>query len=264
MESQVTVLIPFYNAGRYLKEAVESVFMQTYTDWELILIDDCSTDLYWPGIKTYMDDKRVKLFRHISNKGQSKSLNTGLQHVRTPFVIQLDADDLFYPYTLETMVKEAQTVSEKVGAISGNAFIFYETKKGEIERSEIRNGRSYDEKYEFLLTNRTLMPRFYRTSALRKINGWPTDDPYKGRYREDMRILYRLIEHYDFHWIDELLYKHRRHRTNHTRQVKKYSELVDWSVRDALKRWGDHYSPVFITINEGWKRISHLEPKKVP
>ncbi|MFD0710676.1 glycosyltransferase family 2 protein [Paenibacillus sp. GCM10027626] len=262
MKSQVTVLIPFYNAGRYLKEAIESVFMQTYTNWELILIDDYSTDQYWPVIKRYLDDNRVTLLRHTTNMGQSKSLNTGLKYVKTPFVIQLDADDLFYPYTLEVMVKEALLQPKNIGALSGNAFIFNQNKAGEIVRTEIRKGRSYDEKYDFLLTNRTLMPRFYRTSALQKINGWPTDDPYGGRYREDMRILYRLIEHYDFHWIDELLYQHRRHQTNHTRQVKKYSELVEWSVRDALKRWGDHYSPVFITISDGWKRVSHLEPKK--
>jgi glycosyltransferase involved in cell wall biosynthesis len=261
LKAQVTVLIPFYNPGRYLREAVKSVLTQTYINWKLILIDDCSTDGYLSEIKNFLGDKRIKLLRHTSNQGQSKSLNTGLNDVNTPFVVQLDADDLFFPYTLDVMVKEAQHQPKKMGVLSGNALIFHENNKGKIDRENIRSGRAYDDTYDFLFSNRTLMPRFYRTSALRKINGWPTDDPYGGRYREDMRTLYRLIEHYDFYWIDKVLYKHRRHKSNQTLQVDIYSELIEWSVRDALKRWGDHFSPVFTTTSEGWKRLSRLEPK---
>ncbi|QIZ10666.1 glycosyltransferase family 2 protein [Priestia megaterium] len=92
-KSEVTVLIPFYNPGAYIREALASVFAQSYQDWQLILIDDASTDHTAEMIADYLKDPRVKMVSHLVNQGQSKSLNTGLKLVETPFVIQLDADD---------------------------------------------------------------------------------------------------------------------------------------------------------------------------
>jgi glycosyltransferase involved in cell wall biosynthesis len=61
MSSKVTVLIPFYNPGRYLVDAIESVFSQTYKNWKLILINDASTDDSLSLIKKYLSDDRVKI-----------------------------------------------------------------------------------------------------------------------------------------------------------------------------------------------------------
>lgn len=263
MKSEVTVLIPFYNpVKKYLYEALDSVFEQSYKNWKMILIDDGSTENDLTGLENCLKDDRVKLIRNAGNLGQSKSLNAGLQMVDTPFVIQLDSDDLFYPDTLKVLVKEARKQPEKVGLICGNTLIFFEDKKGNIKRTKIRKGRSFTDKYDFLLVNKSLMPRFYRTSALKKMNGWPTDDPYEGRYREDMLIMYRLIEYYHFHWIDRNLYKHRRHRTNQTREIDIYAEITKWSIRHTLKRWGNQYQPVFTTNRSGWVIISRLKARK--
>lgn len=262
LKSEVTVLIPFYNPGRYLCEAVESVFNQTYEKWKLILIDDGSTEDYLPKIRKYLKDERVKLLRNSGNLGQSKSLNAGLQIVETPFVIQLDSDDLFYPHTLKVMVRAARKQPEKVGLLCGNMLIFYEDSKGKISRTNIRKGRSFTDRYDFLRVNRSLMPRFYRTSALKQINGWPTDDPYEGRYREDMLTMYRLIEDYHFHWIDKELYKHRRHKSNQTHQIKIYAKITKWSIRNTLKRWGNKFKPVFGKTKDGWITLSDLKARK--
>ena len=116
---------------------------------------------------------------------------------------------------------------------------------GEVLQTKIRKGGSFEDPFEFLLANTTLCPRLYRTSALQSIGGWPTDDPYEGRYREDMRTLYRLIEKYKFHWIDKELYIVRLHENNHTKQLDKYLEIMEWSVNNALLRLGDKYEPVF-------------------
>lgn len=261
LDSQVTIMIPFYNPGRYLSEALDSVFEQTYEKWKLILIDDCSTEDYLPSIKKYLNDERVKLLHNHENLGQSKSLNLGLKSVETPYVVQLDHDDMFYPDTLKVMVKAAEKLPIKVGLLCGNMFIFFEDRNGNIKRTKIRKGRSFTDRYDFLLAKMSLAPRFYRTSALKKINGWPTNDPYGGRYREDMILMYSLIEHYHFHWIDKELYKHRQHQTNMTRKVKLLSEIREWSIRKALKRWGDEYKPVFKT-KDGQIKLSHLVPKK--
>ncbi len=262
MNNQITVLVPFYNPGTYLAQAVESVFKQSHKDWLLILIDDASTEDYLPRLQHYLTDPRVTLVRHLQNMGQSITLNTGLSYTKTRFAVQLDSDDLFFPYTLEYMVRESVQQPENVALICGNMQIFFEDADGRITSKKIRTGASFSGRYQFLLANTTLCPRFYRVSALQKIGGWPLDDPYCGRYREDMRILYRLIEHYRFHWIDKVLYKVRIHKSNHTHQVKLYTEMMEWSVRDALRRWGNYYEPTFETVEGGWKRILGLKPRK--
>lgn len=75
MKSEVTVLIPFFNSKRYLRESILSVLKQTYQKWKLILIDDCSTDNYFLGIKDLLKDPRIKLIQLNTNLGQSRALN---------------------------------------------------------------------------------------------------------------------------------------------------------------------------------------------
>ncbi|MCR8636075.1 glycosyltransferase family 2 protein [Paenibacillus radicis (ex Xue et al. 2023)] len=262
MKSKVTVLIPFYNSGPYLVEAIKSVFQQTYEDWQLILIDDASTEEYLSSIQKYLKDDRVRLIRHLWNLGQSMSLNKGLAYTKTPYLLQLDSDDLLVPEALEVLLNEARDQPEQVGLICSNLLVFYEDEQGEITKTITKRGAAFDDRYSFLMANTSLCPRFYKVSALHDIGGWPVDDPYEGRYREDMLTLYRLIEDYHFHWVDKTLYKHRIHQNNHTRQVDTYTEVMEWSVRNALQRWGDLYEPAFEKTEGGWKRISFLELKK--
>lgn len=259
---KVTVLIPFFNSKKYLSLAIQSVFDQTYEKWKLILIDDASTDDYLPSIKKFLKDKRVVLIKNVNNQGQSKSLNKGFKIVDTPYVVQLDSDDLFFPNTLEVLMKEAKKQKSKIGLICGNMKINIENQEGEILRSKIRKGGSFEDPYKFILANKSLCPRLYRTSALRSIGGWPTDDPYEGRFREDMRTMYRLIEKYKFHWIDKELYIVRLHNNNHTKQLDKYNEMMKWSVENALQRLGDKYEPVYVEVEDGWQVVSSLKPKK--
>lgn len=260
MNPKVTVLIPAYNAGAYLEEALASVFAQTYPNWRVILVDDASTDNSLLSVKEYLADPRVTLVQNFVNRGQSRSLNRGLELVETLYTVLLDADDWFYPYTLEVLARKAEELPEHVAVVSGNLNMVFEDEKGNITGNVIWKNRSYDDPYDFLLSNNSLWPRFYRTSALRYINGWPTDDPFEGRYMED-RILLYLIEHYSFHWIDMLLYKHRRHGRNLTNQLKNYNKVIEWAVRDALKRWGDEYKPVFSAHDLNLKKVIKLLPK---
>lgn len=281
MGSKVTVLIPFYNPGSYILEALDSVFLQTYKDWQIILIDDASTDNTVTIIEDYLKDPRVRLVRHSQNMGQSKSMNTGLKQVETPFLIQLDADDWFYPHTLEILIKETETNPEEIAVFSGNINLLFEFSKNEAIRKRNRNiqllkkqerlrtkaqtivkGRSFQNRYDFLMANCSVWPRFYLTSALQSVGGWPVDDPYEGRYAEDLSVLLRLIENYRFHWVDEVLMNHRRHNYNQSNMEKIYGEVIEWRVRDTLKRWGDDFEPIFKTTRKGWKIVTQLKAKK--
>jgi glycosyltransferase involved in cell wall biosynthesis len=89
----VTVLMPVYNGMPYLEAAITSIFEQTFDDFELLAIDDGSTD----GSYEYLaglSDSRIRLVRHARNMGLVATLNEGLDLVRGEFVARMDSDDL--------------------------------------------------------------------------------------------------------------------------------------------------------------------------
>ncbi|MCF6136878.1 glycosyltransferase family 2 protein [Pseudalkalibacillus berkeleyi] len=263
MKALVTVLTPFYNPGkRFLKEALDSVFSQTFTRWKLILVDDASTDDSIMGIRDYLDDPRVSLIKNRENLGQSKSQNIGLDEIDTPYIVKLDSDDWFFPHTIEVLLKEMESASEDVALIWGNKTDVYEDRDGNTCLTVPRyGGASYEDKYEFILSNDVPFPRFYRTAALKSVGGWPTDDPWEGRVMEDRRIDIRLIENYKIHWIDEMLYNYRQHPFNATKKLDLYNEVFEWHIYDTLVRWGNEYRPKF-KYRCGWKQLAELIPNK--
>ncbi|HDX9579582.1 TPA: glycosyltransferase family 2 protein [Bacillus pseudomycoides] len=258
MKSDVTVLIPSYNPGNYLRQAVDSVFKQSYKNWKLIIVDDASTDNSLSTIKNCLKDSRVRLIRNPINVGQSKTQNVGLQYVDTPFILMLDSDDWLFPHTLQILVNESKQMSDDVALICGKKRVIYEDTDGKIINESIwEYGRDFDDKYEFILANYVPYPRFYRTAALKYVGGWPTDDPYEGRYLEDQRMDHRLIEHFKIHWINYLLYNYRRHSNNMSSKLSLMNEMKEWLVLDSLKRWGDYYQPVF-EYEDGWLYVKEL------
>jgi glycosyltransferase involved in cell wall biosynthesis len=100
----VSVLIPVYNGAKYVAQAIESVVWQTLMDWELILIDDGSTDDTLAILESYAgQDKRIRLFPQ-EHRGLVAALNHGLALVRGRYLARLDADDLCLPERLEAQV----------------------------------------------------------------------------------------------------------------------------------------------------------------
>lgn len=98
MTPSVTVLLAVRNGGAYLREAVESVLDQTNGDFELLLVDDASTD---DAIDALPRDPRIRVLRNETNLGQIPSLNRGLREARAPLVARLDHDDVCLPNRLE-------------------------------------------------------------------------------------------------------------------------------------------------------------------
>jgi glycosyltransferase involved in cell wall biosynthesis len=96
---QVSVIIPCYNHGRYLPEALASVVAQTFDDWELIIVDDGSTDdsaAVAEQLIARNADRRMRLLRQ-ANQGLSASRNNGIRHARGTYILPLDADDQIEP-----------------------------------------------------------------------------------------------------------------------------------------------------------------------
>ncbi|MDB5009551.1 MAG: hypothetical protein JWQ06_340 [Mucilaginibacter sp.] len=91
--------MPVYNAGKYIHEAIASVLKQSFGDFELLIINDGSTDNTVKIIKSFKDPRIVLL--HQENKGIASALNNGLKHSRAPYIARFDADDVCYPDRLK-------------------------------------------------------------------------------------------------------------------------------------------------------------------
>lgn len=100
----ISVIIPMYNVEKYLNDCILSVLNQSYQNFEIICIDDCSSDSSVDIIRRYMKfDERIKLFQNETNKGQGFSRNVGLSHAEGDYVFFLDADDWIDLNTFEIL-----------------------------------------------------------------------------------------------------------------------------------------------------------------
>jgi glycosyltransferase involved in cell wall biosynthesis len=95
-----SIVIPYYNPGPYFELAIKSVFAQTVSDWELLLIDDGSRDGS-QAVAASIRDKRVKAFADGANRGLSSRLNEGARLASGEFLFRMDADDMMHPERLE-------------------------------------------------------------------------------------------------------------------------------------------------------------------
>lgn len=102
----VSILMPVYNAHEYLVGALDSMLSQTYTNWELIAIDDCSTDDSFLTLAQYEKiDPRIKAYKNIVNMGVGRTLDKAVKMAKGEFIARMDADDLSYPDRLQKQVK---------------------------------------------------------------------------------------------------------------------------------------------------------------
>lgn len=100
---KVTVLLPVYNGERYLREAIDSVISQTFSDFELLIIDDGSTDSSLQIINSYTDS-RIRLLRNDKRLKLSGALNRGMDNASGEYIARMDADDICLPQRLATQV----------------------------------------------------------------------------------------------------------------------------------------------------------------
>ncbi|WP_291113556.1 glycosyltransferase family 2 protein [Flavobacterium sp. UBA6135] len=103
-----SVIIPLYNKENFIKNTIKSVLNQTFTDFELIIVDDCSTDGSLSEIKSFTNTN-VRIIEHDVNKGLSASRNTGILNSNAEYVTFLDADDLWkenFLYEINKLIKE--------------------------------------------------------------------------------------------------------------------------------------------------------------
>lgn len=104
MDELISIIVPVYNVEKYIAETIACVTAQTCRDWELLLVEDASSDGTVDIIRHIMeeqDDPRIRLLRQPSNMGAARARNRGLQEARGRYIAYLDADDLWVPEKLE-------------------------------------------------------------------------------------------------------------------------------------------------------------------
>ena len=131
MSDLISIIVPVYNVENFIVETMDSVLAQTYHNWELLLIEDCSSDSTVTLIQQYMErtgDSRIRLIRQPSNMGAARARNRGLKEASGRYISYLDADDLWEPEKLE---KELAFMKEKGAAFAFTGYEFAdETGKG--------------------------------------------------------------------------------------------------------------------------------------
>lgn len=130
---RVTVIIPSYNHEKYVAEAIQSVLEQSYQDFEIVIIDDGSSDSTVQIIKTF-NDSRIKLFCFSKNRGATVAINRGIKEAKGEFIAILNSDDVFVTKKLEKQVKFLD-LNPQIGAVFSYAQFIDEDGK-DITNSE--------------------------------------------------------------------------------------------------------------------------------
>lgn len=100
----ISIITTSYNYSEFIAETIKSIQAQTYSDWELIVVDDASCDNSVEIIKSFCDDKRIKLICHDKNKGLTQAVKTGLKYAKGEWIAFLESDDLWVENTLDERI----------------------------------------------------------------------------------------------------------------------------------------------------------------
>ena len=101
MQDLVSIIMPSYNTARYIADSIRSVQAQTYGNWELLIVDDCSTDDTDGAVAPFLADGRIRYLKNAVNSGAAVSRNYALREAKGRWIAFLDSDDLWFPEKLE-------------------------------------------------------------------------------------------------------------------------------------------------------------------
>lgn len=128
---KISIVMTSYNYADYIKEAIESVLAQTYSNWELVIVDDGSTDDSVEVIKSYKrKDGRIKLYQHENgkNKGLASSVKLGVEKAESEWIAFLESDDKYTPNSLEEKIKAIEE-NTKIDLIFSNLEMIQDEEK---------------------------------------------------------------------------------------------------------------------------------------
>jgi glycosyltransferase involved in cell wall biosynthesis len=233
MEKQpiVSVILPAYNSGQFLAPAIESILNQTYKNFELIIVDDCSTDKTWEVIQDFSrKDNRIVPLKNDTNLREAKTLNRGIATARGKYIARMDHDDWSYPYRLEQQLVFMEAHPE-VGVCGGAMDVCDENlqpqgrRHYELTDEEIRKKifRYCPFCHPTIMMRRDVLDK----SGLYDHNFYPPDD---------YELYFRLGRHGKFANLPEPLLKYRVLQKSITNSSTQRLELLTIAIRKKYRQ----------------------------
>ena len=216
MNGLVSIIMPSYNTANFIGETIKSVLEQTYKNWELLIVDDCSTDDTDEIVSKY-DDERIIYLKNEKNSGAAISRNRALRNAKGKWIAFLDSDDLWYPTKLEKQIK----FMEK----NGHSFSY--TNYEEIDENDVANGvRVSDPKkitkngmYHYCWPGCLTVMYDVEKVGLVQIKDIKKNNDYA--------MWLKVIEKCDCYLLNECLASYRKGR-NGSISTQKYTKLIKW------------------------------------
>ena len=225
-----SILMANYNNGQYIGEAIQSVLNQTFKEWELVIIDDCSTDNSVEIIKTYLNDKRIRFIRNKNNRGYTNTLKRLIYESKSEIVGILDSDDVLTRDAIE-VIYDSHIKNPDCGFIYSQ-FMYCDGKLNPEKKGYCKSippGKSN------LHCNCVSAFRTFKKKDYFKTEGFDEEI----LYAEDKDIIFKMEEVTKLLFVDKILYKARflpNSQGHHP--VKKQISFVSFSLAryKAFKR----------------------------
>lgn len=223
---RLTVLMPTYNVAPWVEEAVQSVLKQTYTDFELLVVDDGSTDDTLEHVRT-IKDSRIRIAAFPDNVGLAENLNRGLDIINTELVARMDGDDIAEPDWLKTGVHVLDTMPE-VGVCSFG-FQFFGAKTSLVRFPELHE----DSKAQMLFGCTVIVPVFRRAVMANNHLRYSTEAFPAEDYMMWSNI-YPLTQIYN---VQRTLFHYRTHPTQISTSRREAQIVKSNEVRLKMLEW---------------------------
>lgn len=232
MPPAVSVIMSVYNGEKFLRTAIDSVLAQTFRDWELIVVDDASTDST-PEILSEYRDPRIQVLRNETNRKQAVCSNRGIAAASGRYIARLDADDVALPDRLAEQVAYLETHPDVI-LVASAAYFIDETGS----RIGLQSGGLDDcaLKFRFAVLNPLIHSTVvFRAEAARQANGYDEDPQYW--VAEDLEFLLRIAFRGKAYVLSQPLAEYRVHPSSvsakHRKEQQAQGELI---VRAMLRR----------------------------
>ncbi|WP_197518697.1 glycosyltransferase family 2 protein [Mycobacterium sp. ACS1612] len=236
----VSVVVIFLNAGGFLEEAVQSIRGQTLSDWELILVDDGSTDRSTSIARSLAtEDDRIRYIDHPGhqNRGMSASRNFGVAHTTAQYISFLDADDVWEPETLAERVNILENMPD-VALVCGALRYWHSWDAAStMEDRIVLTGGLAERRLDPPEAALALYPlgrgatagvdMMVRRSAYEAVGGF--EERFRGRY-EDQAFLIKIFMRYSIYVSSRPWYRYRQHDASCSGQLSP----SDWSTRRRI------------------------------
>lgn len=239
---KISVVMPAYNVENFISESIESVLNQTYTDFEFIIIDDCSKDRTWQIIQEYAKkDSRILCFKNEVNLGNAGNANKCLELVKGEYIARMDSDDWSYPDRFEKQINFLEDNPE-IGVLGGSMEVTNDSLKDVLFVRKYFEDDSKLKQHIFKQSPFSQPCLMFRTEA---VKGHKYNEKFSPT--EDYDYYFRIGSNCKFANLKDVILKYRLNPTQSSNIKAKRQQLLTLYIRvKAFVEYG--YTPSFYDI----------------